>query len=98
MKSRSGGPSGNGPGLNVGRGNGVAEEVGDGCTLTHGQVRLLQAAADIGSTCSKELARELVISRHTVDTEWRCLLERLSVHDRGAAATYALAHRWIHHR
>ena len=65
------------------------------CPLTPAQIRLLQAAVNIGSTSSKDLARAMGISHHTVDSEWRSILGRLAVHDRGSAGMFALAHEWI---
>ncbi len=65
------------------------------CPLPPALLRLLQAAADAGTTNATTLAGKLWLSKSTVRTEWQRIHEVLGVHCRYAAVALALRNGWI---
>ena len=65
------------------------------CPLSPALLRLLQAAADAGTTEAATLTDKLFVSKNTVRTAWQRILDTLDVHCRYAAVMVALQRGWI---
>ncbi len=66
-----------------------------GCPLGGAQLRVLQAAYDVGDLSDKVLASALCISPNTVKTHFRDILALLGVHCRFAAVLLAATEGWV---
>jgi len=66
------------------------------CPLSHGEIAVLQAAADLGGTTgAAQIADRLSVSPETVRTHWRNILAKLGTHNRSAALYEAVQRGWV---
>jgi DNA-binding NarL/FixJ family response regulator len=73
---------------------GNAENPRDPCSLTERELEILGLMVR-GTTSNLELGRELQVSKNTIKFHVRNILEKLRLHSRAQAVSYAIRHRLV---